>query len=104
MPPSSTTRRVARAAKLLGVDAVRDFNVVTDTYGAEYGMRPGGQVNIVTASGTNELHGTLYDFLRNSVLDAGDFFDRGRIPQFQRDSFGGTLGGPIQKALPVREL
>jgi hypothetical protein len=70
---------------------------VTDTYGAEYGKRSGGQVSIVTASGTNRLHGTLYDFLRNSALDARNFFDRGRISQFQRDSFGGTLGGPIQK-------
>jgi hypothetical protein len=85
------------SGQLLGVDAVREFNVVTDTYGAEYGKRPGGQVSIVTASGTNELHGTLYEFLRNSELDARNFFDQGSIPQFQRNSFGGTLGGPIKK-------
>ena len=85
------------SGQLLGVDAVREFNVVSDTYGAEYGKRPGGQVSIVTASGTNDLHGTLYEFLRNSDLDARNFFDQGSIPQFQRNSFGGTLGGPIKK-------
>src|SRR5690348_15853094 len=85
------------SGQLLGVDAVREFNVVSDTYGAEYGKRPGGQVSIVTASGTNELHGTLYEFLRNSALDARNFFDQGGISKFERNSFGGTLGGPINK-------
>ena len=85
------------SGQLLGVDAVREFNVVTDAYGAEYGKRAGGQVSIVTASGTNDLHGTLYGFLRNSALDARNFFDQGAIPRFQRESFGGTLGGPIRK-------
>jgi len=84
------------SGQLLGVDAVREFNVVTDTYGAEYGKRPGGQVSIVTASGSNDLHGTLYEFFRNNALDARNFFDQGSIPQFQRNSFGGTLGGPIK--------
>ena len=65
------------SGQLLGVDAVREFNVVSDTYGAEYGKRPGGQVSIVTPSGTNELHGTVYEFLRNSDLDARNFFDQG---------------------------
>src|SRR5579883_3116207 len=73
------------SGQLLGVDAVREFNVVTDTYGAEYGKRPGGQVSIVTASGSNQLHGSVYDFLRNSALDARNFFDQGPIPQFQRN-------------------
>lgn len=85
------------SGQLLGVDAVREFNVVTDTYGAEYGKRPGGQVSIVTASGANVLHGTAYEFLRNSALDARNFFDQGAIPEFQRNSFGGNLGGPIKK-------
>jgi len=85
------------SGQLLGVDAVREFNVVTDTYGAEYGKRPGGQVSIVTASGTNELHGSVYEFLRNSVLDARNFYDQGNIPQFQRNVFGGALGGPLNK-------
>ncbi|SPE38877.1 TonB-dependent receptor [Candidatus Sulfopaludibacter sp. SbA6] len=85
------------SGQLLGVDAVREFNVVSDTYGAEYGKRPGGQVSIVTASGTNDFHGTIYEFLRSSDLDARNFFDQGLIPPFQRNSFGGTLGGPIRK-------
>jgi Carboxypeptidase regulatory-like domain len=85
------------SGQLLGVDAVREFNVVTDTYGAEYGKRPGAQVSIITASGSNELHGSLYEFLRNSDLDARNFFDQGTIPQFQRNEFGGALGGPIKK-------
>jgi len=85
------------SGQLLGVDAVREFNVVSDTYGAEYGKRPGGQVSIVTASGTNDFHGTIYEFLRSSHLDARNFFDQGSIPPFQRNSFGGTLGGPLKK-------
>jgi hypothetical protein len=85
------------SGQLLGVEAVREFNVVTDTYGAEYGKRPGGQVSIATASGTNQFHGAVYDFLRNSALDARNFFDQGAIPQFQRNEFGAATGGPIQR-------
>ncbi len=85
------------SGQLLGVDAVREFNVVADTYGAEYGKRPGAQVSIVTASGTNQLHGSLYEFIRNSDLDARNFFDQGNIPQFQRNVFGAAMGGPIKK-------
>ena len=85
------------SGQLLGVDAVREFNVVTDVYGAQYGKRPGAQVSIVTASGSNQLHGSVYEFLRNSALDARNFFDFGPIPQFQRNEFGAAAGGPIQK-------
>ena len=85
------------SGQLLGVDAVREFSVVTDTYGAEYGKRPGAQINIVTASGTNQLHGNAYEFLRNSALDARNFFDLPQIPNFERNVFGGSLGGPIKK-------
>jgi hypothetical protein len=85
------------SGQLLGVDAVREFSVVKDTYGAEYGKRPGAQINIVTASGTNGVHGSAYEFLRNSSLDARNFFDHGAIPQFQRNEFGGSLGGPLKK-------
>ncbi len=83
--------------QLLGVDAVREFNVLRDSYGAEYGKRPGAQVLIVTRSGTNRLHGSLYEFLRNNALDAPNYFDRGSAPPFQRNQFGASLGGPIQK-------
>ena len=85
------------SGQLLGVDAVREFAVVKDSYGAEYGKRPGAQVAIVTASGTNQLHGTAYEFLRNNALDARNFFDHGSVPKFQRNVFGGSLGGPIRK-------
>jgi Carboxypeptidase regulatory-like domain len=85
------------SGELLGVDAVREFNVLSDTYGAQYGKRSGAQVNIVTASGSNDFHGTAYEFLRNSALDSRNFFDEGPIPQFARNQFGGALGGPIQK-------
>jgi hypothetical protein len=85
------------SGQLLGVDAVREFNLVSNTYGAEYGKRPGGQVSIVTASGGNALHGSAYEFLRNSDLDARNFFDQASVPQFQRNNFGAALGGPIRK-------
>lgn len=85
------------SGQLLGVDAVREFSVVKDDYGAEYGKRPGAQINIVTASGTDQLHGNAYEFLRNSALDTRNFFDKGSVPPFQRNVFGGSLGGPIRK-------
>jgi carboxypeptidase family protein len=85
------------SGQLLGVDAVREFAVVKDTYGAEYGKRPGAQVNIVTANGSNEFHGSAYEFLRNSALDARNFFDHGDIPHFERNVFGASAGGPIVK-------
>ncbi len=85
------------SGQLLGVDAIREFELVKDNYGAEYGKRSGAQIDIVTTSGTNQLHGTLYEFLRNSDLDARNFFDRATVPQFQRNVFGGSLGGPIAK-------
>lgn len=85
------------SGQLLGVDAVREFNVVSDTYGAEYGKRPGGQISIITASGSNQVHGSVYEFLRNNALDARNFFDQESTGQFQRNEFGGALGGPIKK-------
>ena len=63
---------------LLGVDAVREFNVQRDSYGAEFGKRPGGQVVILTQSGSNQWHGSIFEFLRNNALDAPNFFDHGR--------------------------
>ena len=85
------------SGQLLGVDAVREFNVASDTYGASYGKRDGAQVSIVTTSGTNLLHGSAFEFLRNSALDARNYFDHGSIPGFQRNQFGGSLGGPIKR-------
>ena len=85
------------SGQLLGVDAVREFNVLRDSYGAEYGKHPGGQVIIATGSGSNQLHGSVYEFLRNSALDAPNYFDQGSAPPFQRNQFGAALGGPIRK-------
>jgi Carboxypeptidase regulatory-like domain len=90
MQPGGTSQQ------LLGVDAVREFNLLRDSYGAEYGKRPGGQVIIVTQSGTNQLHGSVYEFLRNNALDAPNYFDQGSAPPFQRNQFGSSLGGPIR--------
>ncbi|HEX3744498.1 MAG TPA: carboxypeptidase regulatory-like domain-containing protein [Bryobacteraceae bacterium] len=83
--------------QLLGVDAVREFNLLTDSYSAEFGKRPAGQVLIVTRSGANQVHGSLYEFLRNNDLDARNFYDADSAPGFQRNQFGGAIGGPIQK-------
>jgi hypothetical protein len=84
------------SGQLLGVDAVREFNVVSDTYGANYGKRTGAQVSIITASGGNKVHGSMYEFLRNSALDARNYFDQANIPEFQRNDFGAALGGPLR--------
>jgi Carboxypeptidase regulatory-like domain len=87
------------SGQLLGVDAVREFNVLENTYGAEYGKRPGGQVSVVTQSGSNSFHGSVFEFLRNSAFDAHNFFDQPGTPkpQFQRNQFGAAAGGPIIK-------
>ena len=82
---------------LLGIDAIREFNVLTGTYAAEYGKRAGAQVTVVTQSGGNQLHASVFEFLRNSALDARNFFDQGPVPPFQRNQFGGAAGGPLRK-------
>ena len=74
------------------------INVLQHTYGAEYGKRAGGQITIVTSSGTNQLHGDAFEFLRNIDLDARNFFDQTiGAPPFRRNQFGGALGGPLRK-------
>lgn len=86
------------SGQLLGIDAVREFNILRDTYSAEYGKKPGGQVSIVTQSGTNQWHGSLYEFLRNNDFDSSNYFDAGAsAPPFQRNQFGASMGGPIRK-------
>ncbi|HXN53330.1 MAG TPA: carboxypeptidase-like regulatory domain-containing protein [Candidatus Acidoferrum sp.] len=81
---------------LLGVDAVREFNVQRDSYSASFGKHPGGQVIIVTQSGSNQWHGAVFEFLRNNELDAPNFFDQGSTPPFQRNQFGASAGGPLR--------
>ena len=85
------------SGQMLGVDAVREFNTLTNTYGAEYGKRPGAQVSIVTRGGTNDWHGSGFEYLRNNIFDAPNFFDLGSAPPFRRNQFGGSAGGPIRK-------
>ena len=85
------------SGQLLGIDGIHEFNVVTDTYSASYGKRDGAQISISTTGGTNALHGSVYEFLRNSFFDARNYFDGPRIPEFQRNNFGAALGGPIKK-------
>jgi hypothetical protein len=83
---------------LLGIDAVREFSVMTDTYSAEYGKRAGAQVNVVTQSGSNSVHGTLFEFLRNSALDSRSAFAQTSFtPPFRQNQFGGAVGGPLKK-------
>ena len=81
----------------LGTDAVAEFSVMTTNYSAEYGRTSGGVISAVTKSGSNQFHGSAYEFLRNSALDARNFFDPAIVPPFRRNQYGGSAGGPIQK-------
>jgi outer membrane receptor protein involved in Fe transport len=80
----------------LGIDSIAEFQTLTGTFGAQYGGN-GGAIIAVTKSGTNEIHGSVYEFLRNSDLDSRGFFDANSPPPFRRNQFGGSLGGPIKK-------
>jgi len=80
----------------LGVEATAEFQTLTDTYGAQFGGN-GVVINAVTKSGTNSFHGSAYEFLRNSAMDARNFFDPSTVPPFRKNQFGGTAGGPIKK-------
>ena len=81
----------------LGVDAVQEFSVHSSAYSAQYGRAGGGVVNAVTRSGGNTPHGTLYYFHRNDNFDARNFFDDETVPEFRRNQFGGSLGGPVKR-------
>lgn len=84
------------AGTSLGIETIREFRVETNAYSAEYGRNSGGQINAVSKSGTNDFHGSLYVFHRNDNLDARNFFDGTRKPEFKRNQFGGAIGGPIR--------
>jgi Carboxypeptidase regulatory-like domain/TonB-dependent Receptor Plug Domain len=80
------------------VDAIGEFKVLTGLYSAEYGRSSGGQVVVVTKSGTNQFHGTAFEYIRNQVVDARNFFTpANQDPVFKRNQFGATLGGPVRK-------
>jgi hypothetical protein len=88
---------------LVSVDAMQEFRILTSTFAPEFGRTPGGQISIVTRSGTNEFHGTLFDYVRNDVLDANNWFNgytnNPPLPKADesQNDFGGVLGGPIVK-------
>jgi hypothetical protein len=87
---------------LVSIDALDEFRVQSSTYSAEYGRNPGGQFAFSTRSGTNQWHGTVYDYLRNNIFDANDWFNNYYgvpEPAERQNDFGGTLGGPL--AIPV---
>jgi len=84
---------------LVSVDALEEFRVQSSTYSAEYGRNPGGQFSFATRSGTNQWHGTAFDYLRNNAFDANDWFNdylQQPQPPLRQNDFGGTLGGPVE--------
>jgi hypothetical protein len=84
---------------LVSVDAMQEFRIQTSTYAPEFGRSPGAQISIVTKSGTNQLHGSAFDYLRNDVFDARNWFDVPPLPKppLRQNDFGGTVGGPLRK-------
>jgi hypothetical protein len=85
---------------LVSVDALEEFRATTSTYSAEYGRFPGGQFSFTTRGGTNEWHGSLFEYFRNDVLDANNWFSNSTAtakPKERQNNFGGTLGGPVLK-------
>lgn len=85
---------------LVSVDALQEFRIQTSTFAPEFGREPGGQISIITRSGTNQWHGTIFDYFRNDALDANDWFAnylQQRKPEERQNDFGGTLSGPIVK-------
>src|SRR5580658_387002 len=79
-------------------DSIEEFRVITNSFDAEYGRNSGAVVNVVTKSGTNSFHGSIYEFFRNDVLNAHPFtFFAAPKPEFKQNQFGGTIGGPVKK-------
>src|SRR5262249_26827183 len=87
---------------LVSVDALQEFRIQTSTYAPEFGRTPGGQISILTRYGTNQFQGTAFDYLRNDLFDANNWFNTSVTPalrkaQERQNDFGGTLGGPISR-------
>jgi TonB-dependent receptor-like protein len=85
------------ASTALGTETVREFRVETNAYSAEFGRNSGGQINVLTRSGQNDWHGSLYEYHRDDALDARNFFDPADKPDFRRSQFGATLAGPLRR-------
>jgi hypothetical protein len=85
------------ASTALGVETIREFRVEANSYSAEFGRNYGGQINAVSKSGSNRVHGTLFEFHRNDNFDARNFFDPTKKPEFKRNQFGGVFGGPVRR-------
>lgn len=95
----STTGFFNQITTMPSVDALVEFKVQSNTMSAEFGRFGGGVLNVTTKSGTNALHGTLFEFLRNNAFDANDFFNNragSKIPPFRMNQFGGSVGGPVE--------
>jgi hypothetical protein len=85
------------AAIIPNLDSISEFRIITSNFDAEYGNFSGGQVNVVTKSGTNNFHGSAFEFFRNTNLDAANYFAHGERGAFNQNIYGGTVGGPIRK-------
>lgn len=85
------------AGTALGMESIREFRVESNAYSAQFGRNSGGQILALTKSGTNEIHGSLYYFHRNDNMDARNFFDPERRPEFKRNQYGASLGGPLKR-------
>jgi hypothetical protein len=84
------------ASTALGMETIQEFRVQVNAYSAEFGRSAGGQINALTKSGTNDLHGSLMAFHRNDAMDARNFFDPAVVPEFKRNQFGATASGPLR--------
>jgi hypothetical protein len=85
------------AGAVPNLDSIAEFRILTNNFDAEYGNYSGGQINVITKSGTNQWHGNVFEFLRNTKLDAANFFESGHRGSYHQNQFGGTFGGPIKK-------
>src|SRR5260370_6323709 len=89
---------VGGTTSLVSVDALQEFRIQTSTYSAEFGRSPGGQISLVTRSGTNQFHGSLFEYVRNDKFDANNWFNNANRlakPPLRQNNFGGVIGGPI---------
>ena len=86
------------AGTALGTETIREFRVESNSYSAEFGRNSGGQINVLTKSGSNDFSGSAYEFHRNDALDSRNYFDVGEKPNFHRNQFGATFGGPLQES------